>query len=313
MNCFKISTRWRLLLLLMAVFNLGYAQIDVSGVVSDAGDNTPLIGVNILVKGTSTGAVTDLDGSYSLTVPDANSVLVFSYTGYTPREVAVGNQTQVNVSLQIGEDLEEVVVIGYGTTKKSDVTGAVTSVSADSYKDQPVTRLEDALQGRAAGVTVAKANGQPGSNFKVRIRGVNSITGSNNPLVVVDGIQGVDLSTLNPNDIQTIDVLKDASATAIYGVRGSNGVIMITTKKGSGQSKVNVEYFLTSSKVPSFLPTLQDNPAEFARIENLRRVNAGGNPNFTDAEISALQSNGGNKLSTRNFSNGHWTQFKCFS
>ncbi|MEM6700322.1 MAG: SusC/RagA family TonB-linked outer membrane protein, partial [Bacteroidota bacterium] len=296
--------KWQLLLSLMMVFNFAYSQINVSGSVVDEGGDAPLIGANIVVKGTSTGTVTDIDGNYSITVPDANSVLVFSYTGYTGKEVTVGNQTQINVALAEGTELSEVVVIGYGTVKKSDVTGAVTSLNSDAYKDQPLTRMEDALQGRAAGVTVAKANGQPGSNFKIRIRGVNSITGNNSPLVVVDGIQGIDLATLNPNDIASIDVLKDASATAIYGVRGSNGVIMVTTKRGKGQGRVNVEYFLSSSAVPELLPTLADNVGDFARLENLRRVNIGGNPIFTDAEISTLEADGGTNYQDEIFQTG---------
>lgn len=296
--------KWQFLLLLMTFFNFSYSQINVSGKVIDETNDAPLIGANIVIQGTSTGTVTDLDGSYSISVPDANSVLVFSYTGYAAKEVTVGNQTQINIALAEGTELSEVIVIGYGTVKKSDVTGAVSSINSDAYKDQPVTRLEDALQGRAAGVSVAKANGQPGSNFKIRIRGVNSITGNNSPLVVVDGIQGVDLSTLNPNDIATIDVLKDASATAIYGVRGSNGVIMVTTKRGKGQGKVNVEYFLTSSEVPEFLPTLADNVGDFARLENIRRVNIGGNPIFTDSEISALEADGGTNYQEEIFQTG---------
>jgi len=296
--------KWRFLLLLMMFFNFAYSQINVSGKVVDENDNSPLIGANIVIKGTSTGTVTDLDGSYSVSVPNSDAILVFCYTGYAPKEITVGNQTQVNVALAEGTELSEVIVIGYGTVKKSDVTGAVSSISSESYEDQPVTRLEDALQGRAAGVTVAKANGQPGSNFKIRIRGVNSITGNNSPLVVVDGIQGVDLSTLNPNDIATIDVLKDASATAIFGVRGSNGVIMVTTKRGKGQGRVNVEYFLTSAAVPEFLPTLADNVGDFARLENTRRVNIGGNPIFTDAEISALEADGGTNYQKEIFQPG---------
>ena len=298
-------TRWQLLLLLLlASFNFAVAQSIVSGTVLDADDNSPLIGVTVSLKGASTGTVTDLDGNYSLTAPGPESVLVFSYTGYGSKEMTVGSQSRIDVSLVAGTDLEEVVVIGYGTVKKSDVTGAVSSVSAKDYEDQPLTRLEDALQGRAAGVSVAKSNGQPGSDFKIRIRGVNSITGNNSPLVVVDGIQGVDLSTLNPNDIQTIDVLKDASATAIYGVRGSNGVIIVTTKRGSGDGKVNLEYFMTSSAVPDFLPTLQNDVGTFARLENLRRVNAGGNPNFTDAEIAELEANGGTQWQEEIFQTG---------
>lgn len=304
MKCKKYLTRWQLLLLLLLSFNFVYGQTSVSGTVLDAGDNSPLIGVTVALKGTSTGTVTDLDGNYSITVPGSDAVLVYSYTGYSNIEMAVGSKTKMDVSLVAGTDLDEIVVIGYGSVKKSDVTGAVSSISADDYKDQPLTRMEDALQGRAAGVSVAKSNGQPGANFKIRIRGVNSITGDNSPLVVVDGIQGIDLSTLNPNDIQTIDVLKDASATAIYGVRGSNGVIIVTTKRGKGAGKVNLEYFMTSAQVPDFLPTLQDNVGDFAQLENLRRVNAGGNPNFTDAEISALEADGGTNWQREIFQTG---------
>ena len=301
---FKIHRIGQFLILFLSVVNFSFGQSNITGKVLDASDNSPLIGVNVVVKGTGTGTITDLDGNYSLAVPDSDAILEFSYTGYAALEMPVGNQSVIDISLQQGTQLDEVVVIGYGTVKKSDLTGAVSSVTAESFEDQPITRLEDALQGRAAGVTVAKANGQPGSNFKIRIRGVNSITGNNSPLVVVDGIQGVDLSSLNPNDIQTIDVLKDASATAIYGVRGSNGVIMITTKRGQGKGKVELDYFMTSSSVPSLLPTLADTPAEFARLENLRRVNAGGNPNFTDAEISSLQSNGGTNYQDEIFQTG---------
>lgn len=291
----SLSKRYWLTLLIVFFVKMALiAQVQVSGTVADAEGDVPLIGVSVVIKGTSTGTITDLDGKYSISVPDQNTVLQFSYTGYAAQEIEVGSRTTIDVSMETAaEVLGEVVVIGYGTVKKSDVTGAVSTVTAESFENQPVTRLEDALQGRAAGVTVAKANGQPGSNFKVRIRGVNSITGNNAPLVVVDGIQGVSLNTLNPNDIATIDVLKDASATAIYGVRGSNGVIMITTKKGSGQGKVNLEYFVTSSDVPNFLPTLADNVGDFARLENTRRINIGGNPIFTDSEISALEADGG--------------------
>ena len=304
---YKLSKLWRLFLLLFLTtsFSITYGQIDVSGRVTDASENAPLTGVTVAVKGSQSGALTDADGRFSLQVPDKNATLVFSYIGYANQEIKVGDQTTFNIAMQTKDSyLDEVVVIGYGTVKKSDVTGAVSTVTAESFENQPLTRMEDALQGRAAGVTVAKANGQPGANFKVRIRGVNSITGNNSPLVVVDGVQGIDLSTLNPNDIETIDVLKDASATAIYGVRGSNGVIMITTKKGFGAGKIDVDYFTTISQVPRFLPTLADNPADFARLENIRRVNVGGSPNFTDAEISALQANGGTNYQKEIFQTG---------
>ena len=278
----------------MLIVNLAISQINVSGTVIDADGQSPLQGASVLVEGTATGALTDDNGAFSISVADENAVLRVSYIGYETQTITVGTQRVFTISLNASAAaLDEIVVIGYGTAKKSDLTGAVSRVNADAYEAQPLTRVEDALQGRAAGVIVARANGQPGANFKIRIRGVNSITGNNSPLIVVDGVQGVDLSALNPEDIESIDVLKDASATAIYGVRGSNGVIIVTTKKGSGKGKINIDFFQTISEVPELLPTLADNPADFARLENIRRINVGGNPNFTDAEISALAANGG--------------------
>jgi len=267
------------------------AQQTITGTVTD--ELGPVAGANIVVQGTTNGTQTDFDGNFTIEA-SPQEVLVISYIGYATQNVTVGNQTTINVRLaEDASQLEEVIVIGYGTTKKKDVTGAVARVTAESFENQPVTRVDEALQGRAAGVTVAKANGAPGAGIKIRIRGVNSITGNNDPLVVIDGVLGGDLSTLNPNDIATMDVLKDASATAIYGVRGSNGVILVSTKRGSGKGKVNVDFFTTVSQVPGFLPTLADDVGQFARIENLRKLSIGQNPTFTDAEIAALQANGG--------------------
>ncbi|MFS4447930.1 SusC/RagA family TonB-linked outer membrane protein [Maribacter sp. 2307UL18-2] len=280
------------LFLVLLSMQSAMAQQTVTGTVTDE-TGGPVPGANIVVQGTTDGTQTDFDGNFTIDV-SSNAVLVFSYLGYATQNVTVGNQTTINV--QLAEDasqLDEVIVIGYGTAKKSDLTGAVSRVTTEAFEDQPVTRVEEALQGRAAGVTVARANGQPGGAIKVRIRGVNSIEGDNSPLVVIDGIQGADLTTINPNDIATMDILKDASATAIYGVRGSNGVIIITTKRGSGKGRINVDFFTTISSVPRFLPTLADNPDEFARIENLRRTQTGGSPIFSDAEISNLAANGG--------------------
>ncbi|NNE77087.1 MAG: SusC/RagA family TonB-linked outer membrane protein, partial [Pricia sp.] len=267
------------------------AQQTVTGTVSD--EEGPIPGANIVIQGTNTGVTTDFDGNFSIEA-SPEDVLVISYIGYATQNITVGNQTNIDVTLQTDQQqLDEVIVIGYGTTRKKDVTGAVSRVTSESFENQPVTRVDEALQGRAAGVTVAKANGAPGAGIKVRIRGVNSITGNNDPLVVIDGVLGGDLSTLNPNDIASLDVLKDASATAIYGVRGSNGVILVTTKRGSGKGKINVDFFTTVSQVPDFLPTLADNVGEFARIENLRKSNIGQNPTFTDAEIAGFIANGG--------------------
>ncbi|MGB5668049.1 MAG: TonB-dependent receptor [Maribacter sp.] len=280
--------------LFLAIMGLQYsfAQQTVTGTVTDeTGQGVP--GANIIVQGTTNGTQSDFDGNFSISASPSD-VLSISYLGYSTQTITVGNQTTINVQLvEDASQLEEVVVIGYGTAKKKDVTGAVSRVTSESFENQPVTRVDEALQGRAAGVTVSKANGAPGAGIKVRIRGVNSITGNNDPLIVIDGVLGGDLSTLNPNDIASMDVLKDASATAIYGVRGSNGVILVTTKRGSGKGKINVDFFTTVSQVPDFLPTLADNVGEFARIENLRKTNIGQNPTFTDAEIAGFVANGG--------------------
>ena len=266
-----------------------YAQQTVTGTVSD--DQGPIPGANIIIEGTTTGTQSDFDGNFAIEA-SPEDVLVFSYIGYATQEITVGNQTNISIVLQTDQQqLDEVVVIGYGTSKKSDLTGAISQVSSKTFEKQPLTRVEDALQGRAAGVSVARAGGGPGQAIKVRIRGVNSINGNNSPLVVVDGVIGGDLGTLNPNDIAAMDVLKDASATAIYGSRGSNGVILVTTKKGSGKAKVDIDFFTTVSTVPKLLPTL--GAADFARIENSRRIRTGGTGIFSDAEISALEASGG--------------------
>ncbi len=218
----------------------------VKGVVTDASGET-LPGVNITVKGQSKGTQTDFDGNYTINVTDTD-VLVFSYVGFKTIEKEVGSGNTVNISLE--EDasaLNEVVVIGYGTAKKSDLAGSVSQLTTEAFEEQPITRVEDAIQGRVAGVALTKTSGAAGGPSKVRIRGINSITGANDPLVVVDGIFGGDLRTINPSDIASIEVLKDASATAIYGSRGANGVILVTTKKGKGKPKVSIDYFTSVS------------------------------------------------------------------
>jgi len=291
-----------LLVLFLALISMQYAtaQQTITGTVTD--ELGPVAGANILVQGTTIGTQTDFDGNFSIEASSEN-VLVISYLGYATQNVIIGSQTTIDVKLQTDQQqLDEVVVIGYGTAKKSDLTGAVSQVSAKSFEEQPLTRVEDALQGRAAGVQVSRSGGGPGQDIKVRIRGVNSINGNNSPLIVVDGVIGGDLSTINPNDIAAMDVLKDASATAIYGSRGSNGVILVTTKKGSGKAKVAIDVFTTFATVPKFLPTL--NAPDFARIENSRRLRTGGTAIFTDAEISALEASGGTNYQDEIFQTG---------
>jgi TonB-linked SusC/RagA family outer membrane protein len=205
-------------------------DILVSGVITDE-SNSPLPGVNVLVKGTTVGTTSDAEGKYSLNVPDANSVLVISFIGYTTQEIVVGNQTTINIQLAPDvKQLGEVVVVGYGTQKRTSVTGAIGSISSEEIKQQPVLNIGQALQGRVAGVTVTN-NGAPGAAPIVRIRGVGTVNNAN-PLYVIDGFPTGDLNSINPKDIESLEVLKDASAAAIYGSRAANGVILITTKKG---------------------------------------------------------------------------------
>lgn len=220
----------------------------VQGHVTSADEEVGFPGVNIIVKGTTVGTVTDRDGNFALEVPSSDAVLVFSSIGYKTTEVTVGSQSTINVKMEVDvTQLGEVVVVGYGTVRKSDVTGALTSISSEVLRERPVQNVLQALQGKAAGMNVS-SNFKPGELPIVRIRGNRSLNASNEPLYVVDGIPliSASLSDINPNDISSIEVLKDASATAIYGSRGANGVVLITTKKGR-QGKVAVEYNATLS------------------------------------------------------------------
>ncbi len=190
-----------------------YAQnIQVKGTVVSGTDNGPLPGVNVVLKGnTSVGTITDIDGNFSLSVP-SDAVLTISYIGFVTQDVPVNGQTALNISLaEDNETLDEVVVIGYGTARKSDLTGSLSSVSSDSYENQNVTRIDEALQGRAAGIQISNTVGAPGGDVRIRIRGANSVLGDNSPLFVIDGFVGADFNLLNPNDIQSIEVLKDAT------------------------------------------------------------------------------------------------------
>jgi TonB-linked SusC/RagA family outer membrane protein len=220
------------------------AEVAVSGRVTAAEDNSALPGVSVVVKGSTTGTVTDSDGRFKLNVPGTESVLVFSFVGYVSQEMPVGNRT--NFDLKLTADvaaLSEVVVVGYGTQKKRDITGSMSSVSSKEISELPVANFQQALQGRAPGVDVQSTGNRPGQGVSIRVRGRRSFNAGNDPLYVLDGIPlAGGLEDFNPQDIESIDILKDASATAIYGSRGANGVVLVTTKKGKRDGKTNVEF-----------------------------------------------------------------------
>ena len=220
---------------------VSFAQKAVTGNVKDS-SGEPLIGVSVMIKGTSTGAVTDLDGNFSIPSVPSSAQLTFSYVGYQTKTVKVGDSSSLNVVLsEDNTTLEDVVVIGYGTMKRKDLTGAVASVSGDKLAANPVATVAEALQGQLPGVNVISQDGRPGGSTQIRIRGGGSITQSNDPLFIVDGVQVSSIDDIPADNIETIDVLKDAASTAIYGARGANGVILITTK-GGRESKLTVKY-----------------------------------------------------------------------
>ena len=227
-----------------------FSQRTISGVVTDGDTGESLIGVNILVVGTSTGTISDIDGSYTITMEPGATQLQFSYTGYGTQILTVGAANVLDVKLKAGEVLSEVVVIGYGTVKKEDATGSVTEVGTATFNRGAITAPQELLAGKVAGVQITPSS-DPGGGAQIRIRGGSSLRASNDPLIVIDGIPvdngGISgarnvFDFVNPNDIETFTVLKDASATAIYGSRASNGVIIITTKKGALGQKLKVEY-----------------------------------------------------------------------
>jgi TonB-linked SusC/RagA family outer membrane protein len=245
----------------------------ISGTVTDM-NGEPIIGANVVEKGTNNGVITDIDGRFSLRVSTTGAILNISYIGYITREVAVGNQTNYQIELtENSQALDEVVVIGYGVVKKSDLAGAVSSVSSRMFRDEPVIRIDDVLQGRMAGVQVTNTTGMIGDGAKIRIRGTTSLNKSNDPLYVVDGIIGA--GAVNTSDIESIEVLKDASATAIYGSRGANGVVLITTKKGrEGRPQITFETNLGMSQMAKKYDLLS--PYEYAEalidIKNVTNI-----------------------------------------
>lgn len=232
-----------LVLLAMCLWSfVSYSQTTVSGTVMEG--DTPLPGLTVLVKGTKQGTTTDFDGNYTINNVPANATLIFSYVGFITQEVPVNGKTTINITMVPDtQTLEEIVVVGYGTQRKEAVTGSVVSLGAAELQEVPSPNASVALQGRLPGVELSSSNTKPGAPMQIRIRGVRSISGNNDPLVVLDGIPFVgSISEINPNDIKSMDILKDASATAIYGSRGANGVILITTKKGVKGQEARISY-----------------------------------------------------------------------
>ncbi|MCW0483750.1 carboxypeptidase-like regulatory domain-containing protein [Gaoshiqia sediminis] len=215
----------------------------VTGTVTDEASGAPIPGVSIVIKGTTVGTITDFDGNYSIEA-EGNQILVFSFVGLTTQEVAISNRAKINVSLaESTEFVDEIVVVGYGQLKVKDLTSSIATLKSEELVKTPAGQAMQALQGKVAGVQIVSA-GAPGGEPTVRIRGIGSFPGSSNssPLYVVDGMYFDNIDFLNPSDIETLSVLKDASAAAIYGVRAANGVVLITTKKGSLNSKTTITY-----------------------------------------------------------------------
>ncbi len=254
----------------------------VGGIVNDE-SGTGLPGVSVVVKGTTRGTTTNSEGRFEVEVPNDNATLVFSYLGYVTQEIAVGNQLQLTVELKVdAKSLEEVVVVGYGVQRKSDLTGSVGTVKGEALQERPSASLNQALSGRITGVNVSVNSGRPGGRANIRIRGNTSVSVANNPLYVIDGVilNATDLANgstpmdyINPNDIASIEVLKDASATAIYGARGANGVILVSTKRGSKDGgRVNYDTDFSVGVLPRKIPLL--NSEEFLRVEDIAYENA---------------------------------------
>jgi len=265
---------------------IAFAQnYEVNGIVVDS-NGSPLPGVSIVVKNTTKGASTDFDGNFNVPNVKKGEILVFSYIGYATKEVVINNANALTVKLD--EDtlsLDEVVVVGYGTQKKSVVTGAISSVKAADLENLPVERVEQAIQGRVAGVVVASDSGQPGSSSTVRVRGITTFDtyGGNNPLWVVDGVivDSGGIGYLNQSDIESIEVLKDAASLAIYGARAASGVLIITTKKGKqGKMSVNYTGFTGFSGPAKQLNLL--NASEYGALMNEKSVAGGGAILFPD-------------------------------
>ena len=278
----------------------------IVGQVTDGETDEPLPGVNVLAKGTTQGTVTDVDGNYQLTVSDEVTTLVFSSIGYTTEEVAINGQGTIDLVLMPDiQSLSEVVVVGYGTQKKSNLTGAVSSIKASEIQETPITSIDQGLVGRASGVMVTQTSGMPGAVASIRIRGSSSLQGGNEPLYVIDGFPVYNgggygntggnarmsgLATINPADIESIEILKDASATAIYGARAANGVVLITTKSGKeGRDQITLDAYYGSQSVVRQIDVM--NALQYAELVNEAYTNDGLAPVYDSDQLAALRAN----------------------
>ncbi|MEO6038453.1 MAG: TonB-dependent receptor plug domain-containing protein, partial [Saprospiraceae bacterium] len=236
---------------LLLLSNAALAQRTVKGKVTDAESSEGLIGATVTVVGTTRGAVTDIDGNYSVEVPDGSTQLRFAYTGYEEQVIDLGSSDMVEIAMKPGSVLDEVVVVGYGTVKAKEVTSAVASLKKEDFNKGNISSASQLIQGKIAGVSVSRPGSDPNGEFTIRLRGLSSLSNTG-PLIVVDGIPGVSIGLIDPNDIETFDVLKDGSAAAIYGTRASAGVVLITTKKGSaGRTIVDYNAFVAIDQVAS--------------------------------------------------------------
>lgn len=278
--------------LFICCFLLSFGMYAQDGVVKGkvtGSDGTPLAGANVVQKGTTNGVVADFDGNYEINLVDGTKILVFSYIGFQQKEIAIGDNTTVDaILLEDAQNLEEVVVIGYGSQKKSDITGAVASVGSEDLEKAVFNTVDQVLQGRSSGVVVTSASGEPGAAANIRIRGNNSISGDNSPLYVVDGIPISGTPNFNPQEIENLEVLKDASATAIYGSRGANGVILLTTKRGkTGKTSIDFYTNTTYSNIKSTYNVL--NGQDYAEYRNEANEQLGNTIPFPNPEQYAGQ------------------------
>jgi TonB-linked SusC/RagA family outer membrane protein len=289
----KARTAW-LFVVLMAIGSFGLAAPSdqpVSGKITDEkGEGLP--GVSVVLKGTTRGTTTDATGQYRLSIPNGKAVLIISFVGYLRQEVDVNNRSVVNVQLQTDDkSLEEVVVVGYGTQKKVNLTGAVSTVESKAIENRPVSNLANALQGVTPGLNVTRASGQPGrESMSIQIRGVTSANGNVNPLVILDGVSApiTTLQTLNPNDVESISILKDAAAAAIYGAQAAGGVILVTTKKGKA-GKVIFDYLAQYGSDWSINTPKRMSLLEEANFSNLARKNSGSGPEYNDDDLQRIR------------------------